>query len=539
MRLPLETVDLVSFDVFDTLLLRTVPEPADIWEIVSSENDMPEFAAARWRADHEAWRQAVAGGRDATMEDVYALLPGFRQLMNKELSVERRCLVADPEMVREWKRAGELGKRRVIVSDMYLPGEFVRELLRRNGIEGWDGFYLSCERGCRKDTGKLFELVLAEQGVAANRILHVGDNPISDVDQPRRFGFRVCPVTKPMDGLLSAAPFVRAFLQKDGSLAARRLVGTLAAALRHLSAGFDGVGDAYWPQIGLLFGAVLGKAYVDLIVRESRNRGLRRLLFVARDGYLPKRLFDSLETGIRTDYVYAPRAVRHASDLGVRADYARYLSDLNIGDGEAVGIVDGVSGGFSAQRMLSEGLERGLFSFYAVALNRPENGACLVFEPNLTLRWTHFAETLFMAPCPPTVAIRDGRPVWLTPISAAEQFKIDIYPGLADAAAVGFAMLNRLQVPVSAEMWLDWMDAFLDNMTTLDVGRFGCLRNANDDAHADYVPVIRPKTGSEWTWRPSKWLPLRRIHVEREGLRQVRTSYLFGLIRYKRREGPL
>lgn len=539
MRLPLESVDLVSFDVFDTLLLRTVPEPADIWEIVSSENDMPEFAVARRRADHEAWRQAVSGGRDATIEDVYALLPGFRQLKEVELSVERRCLIADPEMAREWKRAGELGKRRIIVSDMYLPGEFVREQLRRNGIEGWDGFYLSCERGCRKDTGKLFELVLAEQGIAANRILHVGDNPISDVDRPRRLGLRVCPVAKPMDGLLSVAPFVRAFLQKDGSLVARRLVGALSVALRRLSAGSDSGGDAYWSRAGLLFGAVLGKAYVDLIVRESRNRGLRRLLFVARDGYLPKRLFDSLETGIRTDYVYAPRAVRHVSDPEVRADYARYLSDLHIGDGEAVGVVDGVSGGFSAQRMLSEGLGKGLFGFYAVALNRPENGACLVFEPNLTLRWTHFAETLFMAPWPPTIAIRGGRPVFLTPISTAEQFKIDIYPGLADAAAEGVDLLNRQQVSVSAEMWLDWMDAFLDNMTTLDAERFGRLRNANDDAHADYVPVIRPKTESEWTWRPSKWFPLRRIHVEREGLRQVRTSYLFGFIRYKRRERPL
>ena len=51
-------------------------------------------------------------------------------MKDKELACEDQLLVPNPEVVALWRKAGELGKKRVIVSDMYLLAVFVKKLLR-------------------------------------------------------------------------------------------------------------------------------------------------------------------------------------------------------------------------------------------------------------------------------------------------------------------------------------------------------------------------------------------------------------------------
>ena len=132
--------DVISFDIFDTLLLRTLMDPQDVWRIMEEKERAKGFAKARRMADAKTYAVATKRGGETTISEAYELIPKWAYMKDKELEYEDRLLVPNPEIVALWHKAGELGKKRAILSDMYLPGAFVKKLLKDRGIDGWDGF---------------------------------------------------------------------------------------------------------------------------------------------------------------------------------------------------------------------------------------------------------------------------------------------------------------------------------------------------------------------------------------------------------------
>ena len=122
--------DVISFDIFDTLLLRPLPDPQDVWRMVKETSGAKGFAEARRTADARTYAAATKCGGETTLDEAYALIPAWACMKDKELACEDQLLVPNPEVVALWRKAGELGKKRVIVSDMYLPAVFVKKLLR-------------------------------------------------------------------------------------------------------------------------------------------------------------------------------------------------------------------------------------------------------------------------------------------------------------------------------------------------------------------------------------------------------------------------
>ena len=71
------------------------------------------------------------------------------------------------------------------VSDMYLSATQIRMLLDRCGFP--DGaVFVSSEHGCSKRDGELFRRMLADSVVRSGEVVHIGDNPYTDVEGARR-----------------------------------------------------------------------------------------------------------------------------------------------------------------------------------------------------------------------------------------------------------------------------------------------------------------------------------------------------------------
>ena len=146
--------DLVSFDIFDTLLIWPYPSPRDFLDRLEVTLGLPGFAETRKKAVPMAYATAWESGREeVSLEEIYSNTPYSPEVMQLELEGIRRSMVADTEAVALWWRMKAKGKRVVIASDMYYPEEFLKSLLKSNGIYGWDGFYLSCAQMTRKDSG--------------------------------------------------------------------------------------------------------------------------------------------------------------------------------------------------------------------------------------------------------------------------------------------------------------------------------------------------------------------------------------------------
>ena len=187
----------ISFDVFDTLVLRSVGSPVDVFDIVESSYNqkgigktVTAFKAERIKAETRA--RSKSAGKEITLGDIYLELSEVydsataEALRNIETESELSVCKANPEMLAFYQKMMSLGKRIIIVSDMYLPSEVIGTVLTNCGFDGYEKLYVSSEYGVMKRYGELFEVV--KQDYKDVNLLHIGDHPIADYSVVKRMG---------------------------------------------------------------------------------------------------------------------------------------------------------------------------------------------------------------------------------------------------------------------------------------------------------------------------------------------------------------
>ncbi len=141
----------LSVDVFDTLLWRQVPEPADVFLVLGQQlKDAGHlaghispiaFAELRRAAQTSARERAFAatGSREVTLADIYAELPDI--IFNSSFSAERReaaeleceraLMLLDDDVATLIELAKNAGARVILVSDTYFGSETIRNFCSR------------------------------------------------------------------------------------------------------------------------------------------------------------------------------------------------------------------------------------------------------------------------------------------------------------------------------------------------------------------------------------------------------------------------
>jgi FMN phosphatase YigB (HAD superfamily) len=195
----------VTFDVFDTALLRCVPEPADVFEIVGYRLreagrltiDPVAYRRLRIRAETSARAHASAAGReDVTLREIHTELHAacpeadVEASIAAELAVETAVLVANPDVKEAFDALVGSGKTIAFVSDTYFSETFVRQRLEMLGFVGDFRVFASSDHGATKERGTLFEIVARALHVDRRQIAHLGDNRRADVVMATRSGVR-------------------------------------------------------------------------------------------------------------------------------------------------------------------------------------------------------------------------------------------------------------------------------------------------------------------------------------------------------------
>ena len=185
----------VSFDIFDTLLYRTVNKPTDVFRLMERRAEqgfgVTDFYEKRVQAERAARERIQA--EDVTLSDIYGAMhldrPTAEALMAYEKQTELAVLRPDRVMSELLKWCVREGKKVLIISDMYHSEEFLSGALRRAGIENWDGLYLSSREGVTKAGGGLYRRVMEREGITdKKRWVHIGDNYSSDYVIPGSLG---------------------------------------------------------------------------------------------------------------------------------------------------------------------------------------------------------------------------------------------------------------------------------------------------------------------------------------------------------------
>ncbi|MEM8595107.1 MAG: glycosyltransferase [Pseudomonadota bacterium] len=307
-RIRSRRVAAVSFDIFDTAILRPFLEPADLFDFlqprlrVIAGRGALDLAGLRRQAErairHE--NEQARRGTDphlAAIWDRVAQLAGLdpettAALMAEEEQAELRLCYGNETVRRLAALAKAEGKQVAFCSDTYLSREIVALILSRAGFEGWDALLVSCEDGATKKHGPLFDRLAQTLGVSASKILHLGDNATSDVLNGRRSGLHTRLIESPRDR----------FLRADGPHAAfwrdpRRLEQPMRSLLAMYANRLGGGNLSNSTEERIFAGDLSNFGYGALgpflyallswIEREMRARGLGHVVFLARDGYLP------------------------------------------------------------------------------------------------------------------------------------------------------------------------------------------------------------------------------------------------------------
>ena len=91
--------DVISFDIFDTALLRKVEFPSDIFDIMALEMHWPDFTSARKRAEDYArvQKEKAEGHREVTIDEIYSVLRERYNIemiwMQREIELEKQSKV--------------------------------------------------------------------------------------------------------------------------------------------------------------------------------------------------------------------------------------------------------------------------------------------------------------------------------------------------------------------------------------------------------------------------------------------------------------
>lgn len=311
------SADIVSFDVFDTLILRPFSAPADLFYIIGEKLGIPDFRTLRKKCESDArkLKTATDGTAEVTIKDIYELVSkktgiapqlGIRTECETELSLCR----ADPFMLDVYKKVLSAGKTVIITTDMYMPEEFFEELLHKNGFDGYDRIFLSCAQGCGKSDGKIYDIIKKQYG--NKRYIHIGDNRHSDIRNASKAGFETI-----------YYPNINNYAKDYRPHNMSYLVGSVCSGLVNARL-YCGAHCSKAYEYGYKCGGLLILGYCNFIYKTAKEKKADKVFFFARDGYIIKQIFDRLYPDIKTEYIYWSRtaATKLCADI-FPFDYVR------------------------------------------------------------------------------------------------------------------------------------------------------------------------------------------------------------------------
>ena len=304
-----DNIDVVSFDIFDTLLVRPVMNPKDVFYLIAQKLDEKlgiDFLSMRWNAE-----DSLADSY-ATLEDIYSYIKeNFKLdesvcnlLMAEEVHCERQLLQARADVKKIYQSAVNSGKKIIAVSDMYLPSTILKEFLWEKGFNKIDTVYVSCEHKARKDSGKLFDIVLADEKVAAERIVHVGDNIRSDYELPLQAGIFAIHCPSILDLASNSSDRIWQILLQStrndpflGMIIAQSLIEIFSSEekVAHNLEEMGNIGDFVRLVLAPFTVCLCQKICANPLIQKKYDK----VYFASRDGWLPHLVYNVLakETG--------------------------------------------------------------------------------------------------------------------------------------------------------------------------------------------------------------------------------------------------
>lgn len=305
--------DVISFDIFDTLLCRPYMHPTDLFKHLEKMEGATGFAKERIKAENRA-RQKFKNYTEINYDEIYdEIAPKFKNLKEKELELEAQTLYVNPDIKKIYDYALSLGKKIIIISDMYLKPDYLEKVLKSKGYINFEKLYVSSESRKNKHSCELFNYAINDLSLKASQILHFGDHYHSDVNMAKICGISAFHCEKPSDYFLSKKEnrWLKDLYESNRD---SLTISIILAMLVRKSLTLTKI--SFWQKIGYYLGGPACYGLTKFMLDEINKENIKEAVFVARDGYVLQKIFNIFQKGdIKTHYVYAPRLINLTTSL--------------------------------------------------------------------------------------------------------------------------------------------------------------------------------------------------------------------------------
>lgn len=356
----------VSFDIFDTLVVRPFYMPTDLFillnkyfrEYTNGASGM-DFSKIRMYCENLARKRIKNEERqEITYDEIYDTIEKeydidknvIEKLKNKEIEYELRFCTRRNTGYELYSLALAMGKKVVFTSDMYLGKDVIQKILENNGYVDGEKLFLSSECQVTKGTGDLFKYVLDELKIKPEEMVHIGDSYFSDVIKPKELGINARHLPKAMEVaqnegkvnclskmLVQNMPFWR---DNKASLKYIGIRTMWAVAMnkyfdnphRSFNTYTDFNADPY--LIGYFALGMYTFAIAKWLLEKTSSQGYKNMVFMARDGYLPMEAYKIMKKFYKDvpdeKYLYVSRKALVPITIINKLDFYKLPECINV-----------------------------------------------------------------------------------------------------------------------------------------------------------------------------------------------------------------
>lgn len=355
-------IKVVSFDIFDTLVVRPFSKPHDLFTLLAERissifNIGDKCNVKQLRIDAEQ----IARDRlyhnnpsydDITLDEIYEVFKEISNLTNdavqqikeEEVGLELKYCYTRNYAKELYELAKYAGKKVIINSDMYLPKNVIVQILTNCGYTDYDELFLSSETRLMKHTGKMYNYISRSLGIESRAFLHIGDTVGSDIDHAKKSGWNAFFLPKTIELLKGHIPeiftgkafqriFGKSFLLRNTYYYERFLglncvLGVVANTLFDNPFSTEFVCHSDFNADPRIIGTYVLGPYLygisNWLANEVKDNQYDSINFLARDGYLPMKAYEIISSVIKTqadvNYVGTSREALLPFQIGSIAD---------------------------------------------------------------------------------------------------------------------------------------------------------------------------------------------------------------------------
>lgn len=310
--------DIISFDIFDTLIFRPFYNPKDLFRTLSEHYTCLNFYHERIQAEKKARKTKVQkfGHQEVTLNDIYKELN-----KNIGINIEEGCLnefekelefvYPNPYLKEIYDILIKNNKKVILVSDMYLSNNYMKKLLSKCGYNNYEKLYVSCDYEVNKKYGELFEIV--KQDFSNNKIIHIGDNKNSDYLMSMKHG---------IESLLYNSPHSLPSNNYNMTATINSLYNGIIYN-KFYNCNFAMKNNEISYIYGYEYCGIFILGYVNWIHEYAKNNNIDKILFLARDGYILKKVYDKLFDDISSEYSLWSRYATLKTDT--KGEFSRFI----------------------------------------------------------------------------------------------------------------------------------------------------------------------------------------------------------------------